>query len=121
MSVYGQNIDDSSNLRTVFATNHAFRGLLCPMDKQEDGTLTPAFGCRYLTEDLPHGLAVLKGVAEIAGVETPHFDKVLTWAQEKINRVYIEDGKIKADSPDVMKSGCPQRWGLKDIEDLRVD
>ena len=118
MSVYGHSIADSSTLRTVFATNSAFRGLTCPMDKLEDGTLSPAFGCRYLTEDLPHGLAVLKGIAEIAKVDTPHFDAVLSWAQAKIGRVYIENGMIKADSPDVKSSGCPQRWGYTMVQDL---
>eukprot|EP00873_Tetraselmis_striata_P042471 jgi/Tetstr1/462735/TSEL_007697.t1 len=120
MQVYGHNIDDSSSLRTVFRTNHAFRGLTCPMDKLPDGLLVPAFGCRYLTEDLPYGLAVLKGIAELAGVDTPHFDKVLAWAQDKIGHVYIgPDKRIVAGSPDVQRSGCPQRWGYTSMEDLR--
>lgn len=85
----------------------------------------------YLTEDLPHGLAVLRGIAEICGVETPTMDKVsarrqqlqsnlchqvLTWAQDKIGESYLVDGKIQG--KDVAKSGCPQRFGITNIPEL---
>ena len=41
-----------------------------------DGTFLPNFNDRYLTEDLPYGLVVLKGIALVVGVQTPTMDKV---------------------------------------------
>ena len=32
-----------------------------------------------MTEDVPYGLVVIRGIAEIVGVETPSIDKLLTW------------------------------------------
>ena len=36
----------------------------------------PNFGYRYLAEDIPFGLCVTKGLAQLAGVETPETDTV---------------------------------------------
>lgn len=33
---------------------------------------------RYMTEDLPHGLAVLRNIAELCNVKTPMMDTVRT-------------------------------------------
>lgn len=113
---YGHCIDDKTNTASVFRTNDAFRGLKAPMITREDGLLEPNFNTRYLTEDLPHGLAVLRGIAELVGVETPTMVKVLEWEQEKIGKKYIVDGKIAG--PDIAKSGCPQRYGITDPKGL---
>ena len=40
------------------------------------------------TQDLPHGLAVLRGIAEICDVDAPMMDTVLTWAQVRM-RVHM--------------------------------
>ena len=37
-----------------------------------------------LTEDIPTGLVVIKGIALLAGVETPRIDSLLYWCQERI-------------------------------------
>jgi hypothetical protein len=62
----------------IFATNDAFRGLTAPMTKRPDGLLEPNFNMRYMTEDLPHGLAVLRNIAELCNVKTPMMDTVRT-------------------------------------------
>lgn len=64
----------------------------------------------FLLKDLPHGLCVLRGVAEVCGVETPTMDKVILWGQALIGKEYLVDGKIQG--KDVANSGCPQRFGL---------
>eukprot|EP00043_Microstomoeca_roanoka_P012280 m.118361 g.118361 ORF g.118361 m.118361 type:complete len:420 (+) comp15447_c0_seq2:292-1551(+) len=116
VDVYGHVISDQSSLAKIFATNDAFRGLTAPCTKLEDGTFMPNFNTRYLTEDLPHGLAVLRGIAEICRVESPMMDTVLTWAQKKIGHEYLVDGKIQG--KDVAHSGCPQRFGIETVHDL---
>ncbi|EGD78612.1 hypothetical protein PTSG_01589 [Salpingoeca rosetta] len=116
LDVYGDVISDHSSVDRIFATNDAFRGLKAPMITRDDGKLDPNFRTRYLTEDLPHGLAVLRGIAEICGVETPTMDKVLLWAQPLIEKEYLVDGKIKG--KDVAQSGCPQRFGITTPQQL---
>ena len=46
------------------------------MTETEDGKFVPNFKFRYLWEDIPFGMAVIKGIATIAGVQTPNIDKV---------------------------------------------
>ena len=46
------------------------------MNETEDGKFVPNFKFRYLWEDIPFGMAVIKGIATIAGVQTPNIDKV---------------------------------------------
>ena len=57
------------------------------MKQLDDGGYVPDFAYRYLTEDVPHGLVAMKGIAELMGVPTPHFDKIIVWAQGKMVRV----------------------------------
>ena len=52
------------------------KGMKHPMKATKDGTFVPNFSDRYLTEDLPYGIVVLKGIALVVGVETPTMDKV---------------------------------------------
>jgi hypothetical protein len=44
----------------------------------------PDFENRYFTEDIPLGLCVYKGIADIVGVPTPVMDTVLAWAQGRV-------------------------------------
>eukprot|EP00043_Microstomoeca_roanoka_P021353 m.255133 g.255133 ORF g.255133 m.255133 type:complete len:405 (-) comp19135_c0_seq1:258-1472(-) len=116
LDVYGDVIADHSSTARIFATNDAFQGLKAPVKQRPDGKVEPNFQTRYLTEDLPHGLAVLRGIAEICGVPTPTMDKVLLWAQPLIDQEYLVDGKIQG--KDVAHSGCPQRFGITTPEAL---
>jgi len=43
-------------------------------------------------------------------------DKVLLWAQPKIEKEYLVDGRIQG--KDIAKSGCPQRFGITTPEQL---
>lgn len=54
------------------------------MKQLENGRYAPDFTYRYLTEDVPHGLVAMKGIAELLSVPTPHFDKIIVWAQHKM-------------------------------------
>ncbi len=49
---------------------------------------------RYLSEDLPEGLVVVRGVAELCGVETPNMDVVIEFGQRAMGKKYLVDGKL---------------------------
>jgi len=83
-----------------------------------EGGYIPDFNCRFYLEDVPHGLVVIKGVAELAGVETPTLDKVLIWAQTQMNCEYWVDGALKG--KDIGQSGAPQRYGLNSLDKLMM-
>lgn len=113
---YTDQIADSTNLMTTMRTLSAYDGLRHPMKTQDDGKFVPDFGYRYTREDIPYGLVVLKGIAEIAGVKTPMMDEVIMWCQGKLEKEYIVDGELKG--KDVESSRAPQSYGFKTLDDL---
>ena len=113
---YPNDIADKTNMYTALRTNAAYQGLKHPMKEINDGKFVPDFQHRYLTEDIPYGLAVIRGIAEIAGVKTPNIDKVLLWAQERVGKKYLEEGQLKG--ADVASTRAPQRYGLFTLKDV---
>lgn len=86
------------------------------MKKAGQGKWVPDFGYRYLTEDVPFGLVVTKGLAELAGVPTPETDRVLAWCQEKLGKEFIVGSELKG--KDLALSRAPQAYGYKSLDDL---
>jgi hypothetical protein len=80
------------------------------------GRFVPDFAYRYMTEDVPYGLVVTKAVAELAGVETPMIDEVVTWAQSVTGRRYLVGGKLEG--PDAKGLPIPQNHGISTSADL---
>lgn len=115
MACYGDVIEDATNQMTVLRTNPIYKDIRHPMIETEAG-FVPDFEHRFLSEDVPYGLAVIRGVAEIAGQPTPRIDEVLRWSQRKLGRSYLEDGKLKG--ADVAQSRCPQRYGIRELCEL---
>ena len=76
---YSHDISNKSTLYKAIMTNAAYQGIKHPVKTTEDGKFVPDFTHRYMTEDVPYGLVVIRGIAEIVGVKTPNIDKVLTW------------------------------------------
>ena len=116
MRCYPEDISDKTNLYTAIQTNAAYQGLKHPVKKSDDGKYLPDFTYRYMTEDIPYGLVVIRGIAEIVGVETPNIDKVLLWSQEKMGKEYLVNSKIQG--KDVEKSRAPQRYGFTTLESM---
>ncbi len=56
----------------------AFKGLTSPMVETEGGWI-PDFKSRYFTTDFPYGLKIIKDLAAIYGVDTPHIQEVWDW------------------------------------------
>ncbi|XP_020620833.1 tauropine dehydrogenase-like isoform X2 [Orbicella faveolata] len=116
MRCYPQDISDKTNLYTAIQTNAAYQGLKHPVKTTEDGKFVPDFTYRYMTEDIPYGLAVIRGIAEIVKVKTPNIDKVLTWCQEKMGKEYLVNSEFQG--KDVASSRAPQRYGFTSLESI---
>jgi hypothetical protein len=112
---YGDRIDDCSSLQNCFVTNDGYAGLLAPMRSTDDG-LVPDFNSRYLIEDVPYGLVVTRGIAELAELPTPMTDQVITWAQGVLENEYLIDGKLRGAG--VAGSHAPQRYGVSTLDEL---
>ena len=56
----------------------AFKGIKTPSVKIGNMYI-PDLHSRYFTADFSYGLAVIKQIAEFAGVKTPHIDEVISW------------------------------------------
>ena len=115
---YSGEIKDKTSLQTAFASNEAYIGLIHPMKQvsPEDSKLVPDFGHRYFTEDIPYGLVVLRGISEVVGVPTPVMDKVLSWAQGHMGKVYLEEGRVQG--RDVETTRAPQQYGFDTVNAL---
>ncbi len=108
---YGGQIGDPSTLRSAFNSNRAYAGLRVPVQCLEDGRCVPDFTSRYLSEDIPFGLLVSKGIGELAGAVTPTIDGVIEWAQAQLGCRYLVNGRVCG--PSVAHSHAPQRFGLQ--------
>lgn len=113
---YKNQITDDSCLMMAMRTNKAYDGLIHPMKEADDGKFVPDFDYRYLSEDIPYGVAVIKGIAELAGVETPIIDEIMQWCQGKLNKEYIVGNKLNGANLNETRS--PQRFGFKSVDDL---
>ena len=99
----------SEDLKSFFTTNPAYKGFRCPF-KAVEGGFEPDFTNRYFTEDIPLGLCLYKGFADLAGVETPFMNKVIMFMQKHMGKEYVKDGKLQG--RDVGETTAPQRFGL---------
>ena len=116
MRCYPQDISDKTNLYTAIQTNAAYQGLKHPVKKTKDGKFMPDFTYRYMTEDIPFGLVVIRGIGEIVGLETPNIDKVLTWSQQQMEKEYLVNKKLQG--KDVATSRAPQSYGFTTLESI---
>ncbi|XP_071181633.1 opine dehydrogenase-like [Mytilus edulis] len=112
---YHDEITDDSSLMMAMKTNAAYDGLLHPM-KNVEGGFVPDFNYRYTREDIPYGLVVMKGIAELAGVATPTMDEIITWAQNKLGKEYLVNGRLTG--KDLKEARAPQSFGFKTLDEL---
>ena len=75
---------DAPSLTHKLRSIQAFKGILSPMKKVEEGFI-PDFQSRYFTEDFPYGLRIIQQQARKHHIETPVIDKVLNWGLQKLN------------------------------------
>lgn len=93
MSQYSAQVSDSSTLKTIMATNQAYSMAKTPVLKVSGGVV-PNPAHRVVQDDIPHGLCVLKDIAEQLGQRTPWIDLLLEWHQDLMGKQYIVGGKL---------------------------
>jgi len=117
-AIYGPQVKDPSTFTTAIRTCDGYKGFRCPM-KEVEGGWVPDFANRYFTEDLPEGVAMYKGIADLAGVETPVIDEIVCFFQKFMGKEYIKDGKLAG--KDMGETKSPQKYGVRSLEDLLRD
>jgi hypothetical protein len=110
---YGAEIADASTQFSALRTNHAYQDMTHPMVRDAAGGWAPDFQSRFLSEDVPFGLVPIRGIAELAGVETPCIDEVLRWSQARLERTYLDGSRFTG--ADLGATSCPQRYGLDSL------
>lgn len=116
ITCYGKDIEDKTNLMTVLRTNSGYKDIKHPMIRTQQGTYLPDFNHRFLAEDVPFGLVVIRGIAEIARVPTPCLDTVLSWCQDRLGKEYLVGSRLIG--KDLASTRCPQRYGFKTIAEV---
>lgn len=114
---YGDDIEDTSSIYKMLLTNKGYRGLTHPMkpvQTEKGQKFLPNFRYRYFTEDIPCGLIVTRGIAELAGVPTPHMDDVILWCQGVMGKEFLVNGKVAG--KDLVDTRSPQRYGFRDLD-----
>ncbi|NOX61707.1 MAG: NAD(P)-binding domain-containing protein [Chloroflexi bacterium] len=119
LRAYADDIEDPSTLLSSFRTNRAYAGIRAPVELVEENAYAPWFASRYLAEDAPLGLVVTRGLADLVGARTPAIDMVILWAQEKLGKEYVRDGKLEG--RDIRETRAPQRFGIHGIDDEMID
>lgn len=128
LAAYSKVCDDTSSLFKGITTSHTHKNAVHPMIQCDENKeeYIPNFKFRYLTEDIPFGLVVVRGLSLILNeeykqkVNAPQMDKVIKWAQKILNKeyfIYNEDGTIVA-GKDINQTRAPQRYHIKCIHDL---
>jgi hypothetical protein len=116
VKTYGPGIADKNNLKAAIRTNSSYDGIRHPMLKLSSGQLVPDFHYRFLTEDVPFGLVVSRGISEIVDVPTPAIDLVVRWSQNRLGKSYLTQRGLTG--PDLAMTRCPQRYGFVTLHDL---
>ncbi len=118
LECYEDSIADKSTMGSMIRTNKGYKGLTHPMIETPDGKFLPNFKSRYLYEEVPEGLAVTKGIAELCGLQTPEIDELMKFASKATGLQFLaEDGRL-AGAPDLAMTRSPQALGISSIEDL---
>jgi hypothetical protein len=114
-SSYSHVTGDLSTVATCFRTG-PIQARKAPVTETSPGRFVPNFGYRYLSEDVPYGLVITRAFAEIANVPTPTIDEVISWAQSKMQKLYLTHGRLKG--PDTKALPIPQNYGVSTLSDL---
>lgn len=117
LAVHVYDEPKDSNLQQFFRTNHAYKGFRCPLVGDDSKGYVPDFTNRYFSEDISLGLCGYRGLAEIVGVETPTFDRIISWAQGYMGKEYLVGTSLNG--KDLGETNAPQRFGIHTIQDLK--
>lgn len=83
---------------------------------EKDGEYFLKEDSRFLTEDIPFGLLMFKGIATLIGINTPNIDKIILWSQQILKTEYLnKEGKLI----NYYNTGCPQNFDILNLDDLK--
>lgn len=94
LSQYRDQVADASSLQTIMATNQAYSMAKTPTRKVEGGVV-PNPEHRVVQDDIPHGLCVLKDIAEHLRQRTPWIDLMIEWHQTLMGKEYLVGGRLR--------------------------
>jgi len=125
---YGEECADTSSLLRTIQTNPGYDGLTHPMKNPAPNVegFVPDFKYRYLSEDVPFGLVVIRGLSLILDAEhrsqckCPLMDEIIVWSQNLLGREFLKydaDGSVVA-GKDIDKTRAPQRYHIESITEL---
>ncbi len=115
---YKGSIADESTLQSCFVTNSAYQGLRAPMQKIKNEYFSPDFNSRYLTEDVPFGLIVIKSIAQMTEVKTPVIDEIILSISQWIGKEYLKGGNLEG--KDISDARIPQNYGMKNLDEIII-
>lgn len=120
-SMYDGQISDKSSLKRVFNTNIGYSRVpfpMVPVDKTGE-KVTLNLNARFFWEDVPFGLVILKDIAQLVQVKTPHIDKQIIFHQKFMPVKYVCDktGEF-LDTQAMKESGAPRAYGITTADQL---
>lgn len=92
---------------------------MVPIEGTNGEKVTLNLNARFFWEDVPYGLCILKDIAQLVGVKTPHMDKQIIFHQKFMPVKYVDE-KTGAflDTQAMMESGAPRAYGIKTADEL---
>jgi hypothetical protein len=115
--MYADELVDPTTMRSIFCTNRGYQNLRAPMVKSPNGRFAPDFNYRYLTEDIPRGQCVLKGVAQIVDVPTPTIDRLIRWAGGVMDKEFLT-AESRLNEKFLSETAAPQAFGFNTLESI---
>lgn len=113
-----------NDLKTIFRTSPNYKGFRCPFARckereEPEGreVYIPDLRSRYFTEDIPWGLCLYKGVADIVEVSTPTLDKLILWAQTLMHKEYVVNNRLVGKHS--AETTAPQTFGICTLAQLK--
>lgn len=121
-SMYEGQVSDTSSLKRVFNTNIGYSRVpfpMVPIEGTNGEKVTLNLQARFFWEDVPFGLCILKDIAQLVGVKTPHMDKQIIFHQKFMPVKYVCDKTGEFLDTEAMRvSGAPRAYGIKTAEEL---
>lgn len=107
---------DVSSMTRKLRSIASLGGIRSPMISI-DGGFRIDWRSRYFLADFPYGLAIIKAIAVLCGMDTPSIDTVLMWYADAVGaEYYLPDGSFAG--KDLCKTGIPQNYGIDSVKKL---
>lgn len=119
-SIYGAQIKDRSTLTLCISTNDGLKGFRSPMVYASPGRWVLDMESRYFWEDIPEGMCVYKGIADLVQVPTPAIDLIILFMQRLMGKEYIVEcptGLTCLQGKHLSETKAPQAFGIASIEE----